>query len=384
MNRLCKSLFFFIIFLLPTGWLLHLFAVDDVPLNKETFSSPLACSQCHQKIYEDWKESMHAMSVSDPIFQAVFLQAKSEGGEKTARLCLSCHSPTTEVTKDYHLKKPLSRDGVSCDFCHRIKNVELSKKQPFEIETNGTKYGPFKEVSSPAHEVSYSENHKNSELCAGCHEYKNPKGISILTTYSEWKAGPYPKEGVSCQTCHMPERKDFIVSGKVKPTEKYIHSHKARGGHSIAQVRKTIKTEIADIRRHGEKVSVLVKVSNIGSGHKVPTGMPSRKLVLKFRVKSPGQILYEDKRVYQKIVLKEDGSPIDRDDKFFTEGAVVASDNRILPRETREEHFSFMVPSDEEYLVSVSVSYLYEPLILQKTKMSIDLGQVEQILRVKK
>lgn len=375
-------IFLFLVFLFYST---YLFAADPaVSLNKGSFNSATTCGKCHQMIFKDWKGSMHAGAISDPIFHAVFIEARNEGGEEAARLCLACHSPTTVSTKDFKLEQEISREGVTCDFCHSIRNVNLEQKNPFEIDTtSGTKYGPFKNVTSPVHPTSYSENHEKSELCAGCHEFTNKHGVSILTTYSEWKNSPYGKEGKTCQHCHMGQRKGLVVSGEVENKEKYINSHAARGGHSITQLRKAIELEIGDVSNIGEKVKVVVKMKNVGSGHKVPTGIPSRRLVLTFQAKDSTGVLYEGKRVYQKVVADKDGNPIERDDHLFTKGASILKDNRLTPQETREEYFSFLVPKNREYILSASISYLYEPLLLQRTEMSIELSRSEKVVEIK-
>lgn len=357
--------------------------MEKIEISKESFSSSAVCGQCHEAIYKDWKDSMHASAITDPIFHAVFLEAQHEGGETTAKLCLSCHSPTTRVTHDFSLKQDISKEGIICDFCHSVKNVTLGKSNAFEMDISGTKYGPFKDVESSVHDSAYSKLHEQSEFCAGCHEFKNENGVSVLSTYSEWKAGPYAAEGVTCQKCHMPARKGLVVSGKVKPVEKYINSHKARGGHSIKQLQKSISVNIGKVSQHDQRVNVAVEVTNIGSGHKLPTGIPSRKLVLTFRVKDQAGVVYEEKREYQKLLAYENKEPIERDDHYFTKAALILKDNRIAPRETREEHFSFLVPYKKEYILSATIDYLYEPLILQKTQMRLQLIHGEETLEVK-
>jgi len=56
-------------------------------------------------------------------------------------------------------------------------------------------------------------------------------------------------------------------------------------------------------------------------------------------------------------------------------GAFVAKDNRIFPKETRKETFTFYIPEGKEALVSAWVDYLYEPVTLQPTEMRIEMNR---------
>src|SRR5512140_694776 len=66
-----------------------------IPHVSETgYTSALVCGSCHADIYKSWKNSMHAFSTSDPVFEVAFMQAIKEQPSARA-LCLGCHAPTT-------------------------------------------------------------------------------------------------------------------------------------------------------------------------------------------------------------------------------------------------------------------------------------------------
>mgnify|MGYP002261450845 CR=1 FL=1 len=44
---------------------------------------------------------------------------------------------------------------------------------------------------------------KSGDFCGVCHNEKDPWGLWVKSTHLEWKEGPYAKEGVPCQKCHM-------------------------------------------------------------------------------------------------------------------------------------------------------------------------------------
>ncbi len=369
---------FFILWLLP----IPAFAQGGGPqLAAQGFTSSKVCGQCHVAIHEGWKDSMHANAVTDPIFYPIFLETSRETAGKSDPLCLSCHAPTTRLTKDWQMKDPLTHEGVTCDFCHSIRSVNLSAKDPLDVVPGKTKWGPLKEIGSPAHQTSYSEAHEKSELCGACHEFRNERGVPIFETYSEWKQSPLAQEGKTCQSCHMPPIKGLVVPPKVKPTnEVYINSHEAAGGHFIEQVQKAVTVKMGEIKRSGDKVSAAVKLENVGSGHKVPTGLPTRKLVLRFQATSSGVPVYTEERIYQKVLLNEKGEAITKDADLFLHAFKVKEDNRLEPRKPRTEYFSFLAPEGKPIEVEAMVYYLYQPRLIQETEMKVDLGSQKAVV----
>src|ERR1700739_1088546 len=108
-------------------------------VKKEGYTESQICGECHTAIYKEWKNSLHASSISDPVFLGVFNGVERE----KKNFCLKCHVPTTRVTGDYGLTQPISKDGVTCDFCHTVKSVDLNKGEPFEFDPGFVKRGPF-------------------------------------------------------------------------------------------------------------------------------------------------------------------------------------------------------------------------------------------------
>lgn len=336
------------------------------------FTSAKVCGTCHEAIYQGWKDSMHANSVKDPIFTEAFRQVSRETGGKTDALCLSCHAPTTRFTQDIGKEDPLTQEGITCDFCHSIKEIRLGEKNPFVLGAIQEKWGPLAGVSSPAHECRHSPIHEQAEFCATCHEFSNEHGVAILETYSEWKAGPYPKEGKTCQTCHMPKMEGQIVPPRVKPIkETYINSHEAAGGHSIETVKKAVTLEVGEIKRHQDKIHAVVTLENTGSGHKVPTGIPTRKLVLTVKAFLGNNEFYSEKRVFQKVVLDKAGQEITHDADLFTKTASIKEDTRLAPRKVREEHFSFLAPEGMPVILEAELYYSYQPAQISGQEMKV-------------
>ena len=247
------------------------------------------------------------------------------------------------------------------------------------VEPGRIKLGPNKGGKVKVHDVAYSAFHSSARLCATCHEYE-ANGVPVMSTYSEWKAGPYAEEGKPCQYCHMPESDGEIAVNVPGRRNGKIFDHNLAGGHSLAQLKKSLVLKIVKTDRKKDRMTVTVNLTNAGSGHRMPTGIPSRKLVLYCKVQAPGGKVYQKKTVYEKVLFDEKGIELDNDaDIMLGMGASIAKDNRIFPKETRREEFTFYLPGNKEATVSAWVEYLYEPLILQSTEMRIEINRDSRV-----
>lgn len=347
-----------------------------VEINPSGYTSASVCGECHVDIYASWKNSLHAFSLTDPIFDAAFMQAIKSGGDSTRKTCLRCHAPMTMLNEDYMLEQGVSREGVSCDFCHTVTAVHLDgRDRPYTVSLSTVKRSVLRKASSPAHDVAFSELHGTSEFCGGCHNYTSALGAQLFTTYDEWREGPYPQEGVQCQNCHMVLSKGNVVAKEVQESPAQIHLHSLI--HDRDQLRGALAVKINRVERKADSLSVEVEVDNVGSGHKVPTGLPSREVALVVSAQVGGRTL-EDTRRYRKIIGDAHNRPIDEDFNMFLRGVRILKDNRIGPREKRIEQFIFHGRPSGPIQVNARLVYQYRPTILGVQNMSIDLGQAER------
>ena len=350
----------------------------NIKVKREGFTSSKICRNCHSEIYKSWSNSMHAASISDPVFEVSYLQAIKNKGENARKFCLSCHSPTTRITGDYFLKSDISKEGITCDFCHTITSVNLEKNLP-EItnQVSSIIRGPFGNVASPAHGIEQSDLHTKSELCAGCHELKGENGVSILSTYSEWKESPYMKEGIQCQNCHMPELFNVPdVNPEVKVTKNFAKDHAVLGGHSQIKISKaaTVSTQV---KLKNSKVIVKTSVNNRESGHKIPTGTPARKIILEVSLADKnGKILATQSRTYQKVMVDDSGNILTESTDIFLKSARVLSDNRIAPKEVRKEQFEFPLPAGLiDFRVESTLKYVFQTPVISLQNMQVEMAK---------
>lgn len=348
-------------------------------IDPDGVTSARVCGQCHTRIYETWKNSLHAISLTDPIFDTAFMQAVKVGGEAARRACLSCHAPISTLNDDYELAEGVTREGVSCDFCHSVAGLHADgDRTAYDLSLGRVKRGVIKHAASPAHEVSFSGLHGTSEFCSGCHNYVTPAGARVLTTYEEWKNGPYAAEGTQCQNCHMSLALGAPVNRDVKESDPEFHLHSLI--HDREQLRSALQVEIVDTTRRQDGVEVQVAVENVGSGHMVPTGVPTREIVLTVTA-SAGSRTQTQERRFRKVVGNARGTPLESDYEAMLYGAQVLNDTRIAPRERRIERMFFRMPSNAAVKVTATISYLYAPPVLAERRMDIQLGQTERYVQ---
>ena len=330
------------------------------------------CGDCHRAIEEGWKLSAHAQAVESRLFQDAMKLAETDYGASARRTCLSCHSPIAVQTGDLALVKKVSWEGVTCDYCHSIRDVTLAGPNPkATVDYSLVKSGPWKDLSSPAHGTVYSAVHTSSLICATCHEYRNPLGFWVLTTYSEWSKSAYGANNQNCQSCHMYEVKGNVVDPRVQRTaEGGINLHQIPGSHSMQQLEKALRAQLS-ATHEGGRLQVVVEVTNRGAGHSVPTGSPMRQLILEVRADPYNGTHQSDRRVFRRTVADAKGTVIEREPQAFIKGAKGLTDTRIAAGETRKETFTFQVPQGTRTQVEADLIYYYSPMATTEAQQKV-------------
>ncbi len=314
-------------------------AFTDIPkLATNTFTRAMVCGTCHQAIHAHWQQSLHARSFSNGVFQAAYRSATEAYSPERSRLCLKCHAPTVQKTQDYAAETRMTKEGVTCDFCHSIRDVHLdTPEKGIDLNVGETKYGPLRHAQSPAHKVVHSELHLRARLCAACHEYRNQHGVPILETYSEWRASSYAKLGAQCQNCHMQPLAGRVAPWGMKDTEhEEVNLHNISGSHNSEQVRKAVTMEVLNVERVGGKnVLVRISVHNTGAGHCFPTGLPKHRAVLEVSLMDGDRLVARRTIEFAKVLLNNKGMPITNEEEMFLEARSIRSDTRLKPEEER-------------------------------------------------
>jgi len=365
------------------------------------FETAKKCRSCHPGIYEQWSQAMMSQAYTHHWDEIEYFDlavrhaaAKPDLGDPVDG-CNGCHSPLAFMGgKEFPPPRPeaksMANESVSCEVCHLTQSAQTDPPFNFSylIVPGMTKYaGRTPTVESPAHKIVTNDFFRTTEFCGNCHNEKNPFGIWVKSTQLEWKEGPYSKEGVRCQDCHMPKGGPFLNALMTKPYDD-ARIHLFHGAHDPGKVRGTIELRIhPDIREAepGETVIFTVALFNQKTGHKFPTGSVEDRIawlnveatdakgkVYHLNVDKKGfegeeYTISGDYLAYQDMAVplgqpdfkgvQRDGIPagnrIFRMPYFDPEGRMTIMqwntasqgvDYRIGPRETKVEKFTFRIP----------------------------------------
>ena len=361
-----------LLFLAPSlGWAAEL----SVP------SSAEFCGDCHRAIEAGWKQSAHSQAVESRLFLDAMKLAETDYGASARKTCLGCHSPIAVQSGDLALVKKVSWEGITCDYCHSIRDVTLTGSNPkVTVDYSLVKSGPWKDVTSPAHGTVFSAVHTSALICASCHEYRNALGFSVLSTYSEWNRSEYGAKNQSCQSCHMYQVQGNVVDPRVQRTaDAGINLHQIPGSHSMQQLEKALHAQLSTTHEGG-RLRIVVEVTNRGAGHSVPTGSPMRQLILEVRADPYGGASMSDRRVFRRTVADAKGAVIVRESQGFIKGAKEISDTRIPPGATRKETFTFQVPQGTRSEVEANFIYYYSPMATTEAEQQIKFLSLRQLV----
>ncbi len=319
------------------------------------YASSKTCAQCHGAIHGYWSESAHARAAQAPSFLTSLEQAAHGAADAAAvrRGCLACHAPTTLVSGDVALADPLSREGVTCDFCHTVADVDLAREQPFDVQPGPVKRGPLQYAESPFHQTAYSALQRSSPLlCAGCHEFRNAAGVAVLSTYAEWSGSAYAARGTPCQECHMPLVPGSSAREGLTASTRAVNLHRPTGGSGAAKVASGLRL-LLDVTRTGEAAEVEASVINSGVGHAAPGGLPTKALVLSVGLEdASGALVQARERVYRRELKDAAGQELTRVADAFVRAASVGADTRLRPGETRRERFTLPLVAGARAIVA--------------------------------
>jgi hypothetical protein len=276
------------------------------PFEAATFEDPdLNCKTCHGEYnylvepWYQWKGSMMAQAMRDPLFLACLAVAEQDA-PSVGDLCLKCHTPAGWLegrsvdTGGGLLDNPRDRQGIDCDFCHRLVDPvykpgispaedqaildSLSTGPPlrsangqFVNDPSPMRRGPFPDAIA-SHAFLESPFHREADICGTCHDVSNPvysagatpgdyelnafdtphpdgdlrNMFPVERTFSEWTQSDYANGGVyapqfaggkpdgmvsTCQDCHMRDVSGTGCSEPGAPTRTDLPLHDLTGGN---------------------------------------------------------------------------------------------------------------------------------------------------------
>jgi hypothetical protein len=295
---------------------------------------------------QTWEQSAHARADRSGVYRAM----RAASGRDD---CDRCHAPLRGLVSD----EMVVSEGVTCDVCHTMRSVVPDPHgSEMKLEVTGAlRFGPLCDVEDHYfHKMGCSPLHAQSELCGGCHLWTTHstgmEALEVLTTFSEWRDGPYAEVEQPCQGCHMAATKGEVAVGW--GTRVSASDHGLFGPNDDLRSR-AIRLAL-DVRPVGSALEVELEVRNAGAGHSLPGGLPGRRIVVRTATfGQDGEELSRDERIYAKILVDADGAEVP-----FYAADRVQSDTRLAADERRQERFSFPGDGVAEVRVEVTAAAL--------------------------
>lgn len=320
------------------------------------FETSDKCENCHARIVEQWRGSLHARAMTRPTMIAQTNQdlqttLKGTQGPDPKDLCINCHGPIGAVlTKNSELpltssallaEDELLNEGISCVACHQYDGKSYPGHAALSSFADGYKpgrlyFGPNDDpVPNSFHRSAGSAMFKNpGELCQNCHSVNydldadgaivKGKDLVLQQVFEEWQH--YKKQGgvASCVDCHMPlggateaaEAAWIPFEQDYEAPKRQVRDHtfigadhrldvpEAQDGHAAARRRllqsaASISIDPATLKLDENRLEFQVTVANVGTGHRLPGGFAfARQLWLEVNVKDgAGQLLQSSGRV---------------------------------------------------------------------------------------
>lgn len=261
----------------------------------------MACGACHKWHYDQWQGSRHARSADNGHVaweRARMVVAAPEAPDD----CRGCHQPG-EASRAGGARGGWEPRGLTasnhCDLCHKVHHVDdlrqsgvfgalvFARPDPSDRRRPGgihQVFGTAPDVTNAFMGAAWNPLFATSHLCAACHqgggrwrEGAAPK----VDTFEEWRAwaAANPRETRSCQDCHMPAR--TTVSDEGKPVDQMawdclhrspaaVHEHRFEGSGAVF-ASAALRVDVTK-RREGAALIAEVTVTNVGAGHRLPTG----------------------------------------------------------------------------------------------------------------
>jgi len=325
-----------------------------------TFASSKDCKACHVEIYKEFSGSMHTQSTpqKDPIHNAVWSKHPAKN-KKQHYGCGKCHTPAADNLDAMLSKKekvlPLAdnssqQEGISCAYCHRIKDIEIHKKHntniinPQEKNYFGTRE---KHIDSPYHAITTEGNQhiKNGNVCIGCHSHKmNKHQLNVCSTNIDNEM-----DGANCVSCHMPQVKGSVSN--LHKTQKHAF-HGFAGSHFHSDM----LTQYVDLTLKNSDGNFTVSIQN-KSSHALLLH-PLRTAVLKVNVLRAGKTIKLHDEIFVRVIGHK-GKPA-----MPWKADVTLKDTMIQGKEKRDVLYDFALQKGDKVNIVLGW-YLVNPKALK-------------------
>ncbi len=397
------------------------FLVEAVPQGTNlgySFITPSACGICHPDQFEQWTGSPMSLAGKNSWVYDLYNGTGTPGGmngfvytrdsvHRSANPnseCASCHQPESWIKQPHRALEPIgsqsqnAKRGVSCEVCHKVAHTDEAKINypgiypgavTFTLPTNGSSeqvsYGAIGDVDFDEPYIMRAswQPEITSTMCGACHQDKNDPdddgefedadGVISEPTFLEWREGPFGQPGsplyTECVGCHMPPFGAIYMTEGVMdpdPPQRDPSTLRHHGLEAIDTMVEDAAQLALDVQQTQTGLNARVIVTNAAAGHRLPTGVTIRNMVLYVRawrladntplvstgtqvidvlggVGSPAQGYYAGLpgKLWAKVTADANGAhPVP-----FTEATSVFFDNRLAPLASDTTTYSFQLPS---------------------------------------
>jgi hypothetical protein len=322
-----------------------------------------------------------AAAIEDECAKCHMPMARTEASARGREGTVFGHLPVgAAATRDDRL----AHDGVSCTICHQITGEKLGTEASFtggyvvssarplgqssRVADARPIFGPF-EVEKGLTAIMHSATEfrqeeashvRQSELCATCHTLfttaLGPRGEVVgelpeQVPYLEWRHSAFVREQRGCQSCHMPAvEEEMRISSVLGQPRKGLARHGFVGGNAFmlrmlkryrdelavaslpAELDEAVRQTVLNLQTasaavtveraavSGGRLNLDVAVRNL-TGHKLPTGYPSRRVWLHVTIRDRA------------------GRPVFESGALAATGSIEGNDNDIDPARV-EPHYA--------------------------------------------
>ena len=319
--------------------------------------------------------------------------------------CAACHQPESWIPapfsrmqgpQDAGYPSVAASHGISCDVCHKVADVDVSKinfpgifpgavtfTRPTGATPNQVQYGVLGDttVNFPTLMRSSYQPQLRAEVCGTCHQDRSdPEENHSYTgpisepTYIEWLESPYadPQSPLhaDCVSCHMPASgQSTFCTVQVPPIPRdpsRIGSHNIRG--TTTEFLQNAVDLLMQTQVSGSTLQVNVTLANNNTGHHVPTGVTTRNMILLVEawpdggdpiadilpysgtqtvhplggVGNPAQGYYAGRP--GKLYAKVNHDALNNSTTFFTDATGIVFDTRIPALQSDNTAYAFTLP----------------------------------------
>ncbi|WNO08802.1 multiheme c-type cytochrome [Teredinibacter sp. KSP-S5-2] len=389
------------------------------PMPEHAFEKTETCAGCHQEIYSQWQNSVMAKSWEDPIYRSLLEMASKATNGAIDNFCIGCHTPIGLTTGNAVAvgQDKAHSPGVDCESCHNMSASNGNGNGAYVLTPKKygrpLKFGPRSDAQSPYHDTAYSELHTKSEFCATCHNVTHPfNQLAVERTYDEWRDSIYNAQGIECQDCHMKPEAKMVKSAIMGKERESVASHYFSGGNSTLHthfgnegmaekaremLRSSAKMEITETQLGNYSLRTKIRVTNIGAGHKLPTGFPEgREIWIDYQVKDAnGKTIYRLGQVkdghtekgtknFKAVLGDKNNQEVDIN---VWEADRILSDTRILPMGHMDvEYVSEIEHNDISFPLTITADLYYWPFsqylvdkIVGPNKIKVEIVKLTQV-----